>query len=320
MKLPIIYSDKHKLHAPPLEIYDDLKEEYSEKPERIEAIHKKLTEEHFGEFISPLEFPEEVIKSMHHRAYVDFLSTRSRNLKEGEVLYPSYFITDTYIAVTPGTYTAAVESVNIALTGAQKVLNGEKLVYSLCRPPGHHAEERSMGGYCFFNNASIAADMMSKKGRVAILDIDFHHGNGTQNMFYERSDVLYVSIHADPALKYPYKTGYLDEVGKGIGLGFNKNYPLPLETGDAEYLPVLRRALQEVQSFNPDYIVLSAGFDTYEKDPIGGFKLTVPFYEAIGQEIKALNISTLVVQEGGYAVDALGDMARNLLKGLSFTS
>lgn len=317
MKLPIVYSDKHKLHAPPLEIYDDSKEEYSEKPGRIESIHKKLTEERFGEFVSPVEFPLDHIKSMHHRAYVDFLKARSEGLKEGELLYPSYFITDTYIAVTPGTYEAAVESVNIALTGAQKVLDGEKLVYSLCRPPGHHAEERSMGGYCFFNNASIAADMMSKKGRVAILDIDFHHGNGTQNMFYERSDVLYVSIHADPALKYPYKTGYVDEVGKEAGLGFNKNYPLPLETGDAEYLPVLKRALQEIQSFNPDYIVLSAGFDTYEKDPICQFKLTIPFYKTIGEEIKALNKPTLVIQEGGYAVDALGDIAYNLLQGLS---
>ncbi len=317
MKLPVIYSDKHKLHAPPFEIYDDVKEEYSEKPGRIEAIREKLTKENFGEFMSPQEYPVDQIKSIHHRSYVDFLKARSEKLNGEEILYPSYFITDTYIAITPGTYEAAVESANIALTGAQKILDGEKLVYSLCRPPGHHAEERSMGGYCFFNNASLAADMLSKKGRVAILDIDFHHGNGTQNIFYERSDVLYVSIHADPTHKYPYKSGYVDEVGKGPGLGFNKNYPLPLGTINEEYMKILKRALDEIKRFDPDYVVLSAGFDTYENDPICQFKLTIPFYKEMGAEIKTLNKPTLVIQEGGYAVDALGEIAYNLLQGLS---
>lgn len=320
MNLPIIYSNKHKLHVPLYEIYDDVKEEYSEKAARIETIKEKLEQEHAGQFIAPSEFSLDHVKKIHHYAYIDFLNKRSNLLKENEVLYPSYFITDTYIAVTPGTYEAAIESVNIALTGAQKILEGEKLVYSLCRPPGHHAEERSMGGYCFFNNAAIAANFMSQKGKVAILDIDFHHGNGTQQIFYERSDVLYVSIHADPKEKYPYKTGFIDEMGRGIGEGFNINYPLPLGITDSDYMPVLKDALSKITEFNPELIVVSAGFDTYEKDPIGGFKLTIPFYEAIGQEIKTLNISTLVVQEGGYAVDALGDMAYNLLKGLSFTS
>ncbi|HMS22489.1 MAG TPA: histone deacetylase family protein [Candidatus Levybacteria bacterium] len=320
MKFPIIYSSQHKQHAPLFEIYDDVKEEYSEKPARIETIKEKLEQENAGQFFSPSKFPLDHIKKIHHYAYIDFLKNRSRLLKENEVLYPSYFITDTYIAITPGTYDAAVESVNIALTGAQKVLDGEKLVYSLCRPPGHHAEERSMGGYCFFNNAAIAANFLTQKGKVALLDIDFHHGNGTQQIFYERSDVLYVSIHADPKEKYPYKTGFMDESGKGAGEGFTVNYPLPLGVTDINYMSVLKDALSKITEFNPEFIVLSAGFDTYENDPIGGFKLTVPFYEAIGQEIKALNTSTLVVQEGGYAVDALGEMAYNFLKGLSFTS
>lgn len=315
--MKIVYSPKHKQHSPPFEIYDDVKEEYAEKPEGIETIYNFLRQKGVGSVISPGSFSMDNIRKLHHPAYIDFLKKRSGQLRKGEILYPSYFITDTYIAVTSGTYNAAIESVNIVLTGATGILDGEKLAYSLCRPPGHHAEERSMGGYCFFNNAAIAANVLSKTEKVAILDIDFHHGNGTQNAFYERSDVLYVSLHADPRFKYPYKTGFAEEKGKGKGLGFNINYPLKLKTGNKEYLETLKKALRDIAEFNPKYLVVSLGFDTYEHDPICDFKLTIPFYEEIGAEIKTLNKPTLLVHEGGYAVDALGEIAYNFLKGLS---
>lgn len=314
--MKIVYSPDYKLHNPPKEIYDDVKEDYSEKPERIDSILKTLREKNIGEIIEATKFPDEEIDALHHPAYREFLKTRSEKLSSDEILYPSYFITDTYIAITPGTYTAAKSAVDTSLTATHLIMDGERLVYALTRPPGHHAEERSMGGYCFFNNAAIAANLLSEEGKVAILDIDFHHGNGTQNMFYERDDVVYLSIHADPKVKYPYKSGFVDEIGRGRGEGFNRNYPLPLGTGDAEYMQVLKHAIEDIQIYKPDYLVLSAGFDTFEFDPIGGFRLTVPFYEEIGKEIKKLNIPTLVIQEGGYAIDALGDMAHSLLKGL----
>jgi acetoin utilization deacetylase AcuC-like enzyme len=224
---------------------------------------------------------------------------------------------DTYTPIVAKTYDAARSSVDVALTGAKFVLEGEKVIYSLCRPPGHHADCNSMGGYCYFNNAAIAAEYLSEHGKVAILDIDFHHGNGTQSIFYDRADVLYISIHANPEVKFPYSSGFSEEAGRGEGLGFNKNYPLPLGTTNEEYMEVLQRALQDVRNFAPNFLVISAGFDTYEKDPIGGFELTIPFYKDIGQEIAALNLPTLIVQEGGYNVDALGDIAYSFLRGIA---
>ncbi len=317
MNLPVIYSPEHKKHNPEFEIYDGVKEKYVEKPERIESIVEALRAEGLREFILPKSFTRDHIEKMHHFAYIHYLERRCEKIPAEGILYPSFFITDTYAPVVKQTFHVAVQSVNIALTGAEKVRDGEKLVYSLCRPPGHHAERSSMGGYCYFNNAAIAADFLSEKGKVAILDIDFHHGNGTQAVFYERSDVLYVSVHADPMRRYPYKTGFADERGKDAGEGFNKNYPLPIGTSDKDYLPVLRSAIGDVEKFAPDFLVVSLGFDAYEKDPIGGFLLSIPFYETIGQEIKKLNYPTLLVQEGGYNVEDLGKMAVNFLKGIA---
>jgi acetoin utilization deacetylase AcuC-like enzyme len=314
--MKIISSNKYKLHNPPFEIYDGVKEAYAEKPERIDAIVNELKKNKSIKFIFPKHFPKEYLYAIHQKEYVNFLQNKSKALSKKDILYPSYFITDTYAPIVNGTFEAAISSVNIALTGAKNLLNGEKIIYSLCRPPGHHAEYNSMGGYCYFNNAAIATNYLSKKGKVAILDIDFHHGNGTQNSFYERSDVFYVSIHADPKVKYPYISGFTKETGKDEGLGFNKNYPLPLGTVDGQYLKTLNKAIKNIQEFKPKYLVVSAGFDTYEKDPIGGFKLTVPFYKTIGFKIKSLNLPTLVIQEGGYCAEDLGKIASSLVSGL----
>lgn len=315
--MKIIYSNKHIKHNPPFEIYDGAKEPYAEKPERIELIAKYLKEQGFKDFVFPEHFPLKNILDIHKKEYLEFIEKRSKKLKKNDILYPSYFIMDTYTPIVNATYDAAINSVDIALTGAKDILYGEKLVYSLCRPPGHHAGYITMGGYCYFNNASIATNYLSKYGKVAILDIDFHHGNGTQSTFYERNDVLYVSIHADPRVKFPYGSGFVEEKGKGKGLGFNKNHPLPLGTTDKQYLKTLQKAVQEVKKFNPKYLVVSAGFDTYEKDPIGGFKLTIPFYRTIGKQISNLNLPTLLVQEGGYNIEALGKMAYSLISGFA---
>ncbi|MBI4029274.1 MAG: histone deacetylase family protein [Candidatus Blackburnbacteria bacterium] len=320
MNIKTIYSKKHSEHNPPYEIYDGAYEPYAEKAERLTSIVKALRENGVESFPTPHSFPLSHINKIHQREYAAFLRRMSNQLGENEILYPSYFIMDTYTPIAHKTYAAAKSAVNVALTGAKYVLEGEQVVYALCRPPGHHAEYKTMGGYCYFNNAAIAADYLSEHGKVAILDIDFHHGNGTQSIFYNRSDVLYVSIHADPHEKFPYSSGFENEQGLGEGFGFNKNYPLALGITNEQYLPVLLRASKDIQNFNPKFLVVSAGFDTYEKDPIGGFKLTIPFYKTIGREIANSQIPTLIVQEGGYHIENLGKIAISFLKGVTFQS
>jgi acetoin utilization deacetylase AcuC-like enzyme len=315
----VIYNPSHNLHNPPYEHYDGVRAPYAETAARAEAIRSRLASDPGYEIRGPERFSAQHIRSIHHPAYVRFLRERSAGLKGGEVLYPSYHITDTYAPVTAQTYKAAAQAVDVALTAAQAILQGEPHAYGLCRPPGHHAEHVSMGGYCYFNNAAIAANYLARHGRVAILDIDFHHGNGTQNIFYDRSDVLYVSLHADPAVRYPYISGFTDEHGRGEGEGFTKNYPLPLGTNDTDYLRALRGPLQDITDFAPDFLLVSAGFDTYEHDPIGGFALTAPCYGQIGQAIASLGQPTVVLQEGGYNVEALGDIAHTFLEGFKNT-
>lgn len=317
MNIKIIYSKNHEGHNPPYEIYDGKLEPFAEKAERLTSIVKTLRENGIKKLYNPSRFPISHINKIHQKEYIDFIRRRSHQLKKNEILYPSYFIMDTYTPITSKTWKAASSSVNVALTGAKYILDGEKTTYAICRPPGHHAESKNMGGYCYFNNASIAADYLSKHGKVAILDIDVHHGNGTQNIFYTRSDVLYVSIHANPREKFPYSSGFKLEKGAGKGLGFNKNYPLPLGTTDKQYFPILLMALNDIQNFKPRFFIISAGFDTYEKDPIGGFKLTIPFYKTIGEKIANLKLPTLIIQEGGYNIQDLGKIVITFLKGIS---
>mgnify|MGYP001568506940 FL=1 len=315
MTIPIVYTDRHFLHNPSYEIYDGVKTPYAEKAERLTSIMAALKKAGYKNIQEPRKFPLDLITQMHQKQYISFLQKRSESLKKNESLHPSYFITDTYAPITNGTHDAAVSAVDVVLTAAELVQNGEPAVYAVCRPPGHHAEYKSMGGYCYFNNAAIAAEYLSKKGSVAILDIDYHHGNGTQSAFYDRSDVLYVSIHADPANAYPYISGFVDEQGVREGRGFNKNYPLPLGTNNSQYAEVLNKALADVHEFNPKYLVVSAGFDTYQHDPICGFRLTIPFYETMARAIAGLKLPTLIVQEGGYNVKDLGEIAVSFLKG-----
>lgn len=309
----------HLKHNPPYEIYNGEYEPYAEKAERLTSIVETLRKHGIKTFYNPHKFPISYIKKIHQREYVAFLRKKSNQLRQSETLYPSYFIMDTYTPITHKTYQAARSAVDVALTGAKYLLEGEKIVYALCRPPGHHAGFKAMGGYCYFNNAAIAADYLSEHGKVAILDIDFHHGNGTQSIFYNRPDVLYVSIHADPHDKFPYSSGFIHERGVGEGLGFNKNYPLPLGTTNKQYQKVLLKALRDILTFNPKFLVVSAGFDTYEKDPIGGFNLTIPFYQTIGKEIANLKLLTLIVQEGGYHLKDLGKIALSFLRGITNT-
>lgn len=226
---------------------------------------------------------------------------------------------DTATPIVSGTAAAARAAVDIALTVADRVLAGEPLAYGLCRPPGHHAGRNLIGGYCFYNNAAIVAQSLVARGaqRVAILDVDFHHGNGTQQIFWERGDVLYVSLHGDPRGSYPYFSGYPTERGAASGEGATLNLPLPPGTAGDAYGGALDEALEAVAAFDPDApLVLSLGLDTYHADPICDLALDTDDYAAIGASIASLGRPVVALQEGGYAVDALGRNAVAFLNGL----
>jgi acetoin utilization deacetylase AcuC-like enzyme len=203
------------------------------------------------------------------------------------------------------------------LTTADLVLGGERAAYGLCRPPGHHAARSMYGGYCFFNNAAIAAEAIVRASgeRVAILDLDYHHGNGSQQIFWRRADVRYVSIHADPDHDYPYFLGRADEVGEGDGAGENVNLPLPPGTTDEAYLAAVDRALDAIAAVPGSVVVVSLGFDTYRDDPIGTFRLTTGVYHEIGSRVAALGRRLVILQEGGYHRPTLGENVRAWLRG-----
>jgi acetoin utilization deacetylase AcuC-like enzyme len=214
-------------------------------------------------------------------------------------------------------YKAARAAVNVALSGAAAIAAGHPLVYSLCRPPGHHAERDTYGGFCYFCNGAIAAQyLVERLGKVAVLDIDYHHGNGTQDIFYNRADVLTVSIHGHPSFAYPYFSGFADEVGEGDGKGFNLNLPLPEDVQDARYLATLEVALARVTRFQPEVLVVSLGLDIAKADPTGTWSVSADGLFEIGYRIGSLKYPTLLVQEGGYNIRSLGRNATRMLSGV----
>jgi acetoin utilization deacetylase AcuC-like enzyme len=216
-----------------------------------------------------------------------------------------------------GTYGAARGAVDVALTAVDLVLAGAPAAYGLCRPPGHHAPRAAYGGYCYFNNAAIAAHHIatSTGTKVTVLDVDYHHGNGTQQIFYARDDVQYVSLHGDPNRAYPYFAGYADECGAGRGLGANRNFPLPAGTDDDLFESTLAAALEAVAGFDPAVLVVSLGVDTYRDDPIADFALSTPGFGRCGALVAGLRRPTVVLQEGGYDVGTIGENVRTWLAG-----
>jgi acetoin utilization deacetylase AcuC-like enzyme len=227
-----------------------------------------------------------------------------------------YYCIDTFTPISSHAYVAARRAVDCTLTAAHELLSGRRVAYALVRPPGHHAERNFFGGFCYFNNAAIAAHYLSQFGKVAMLDIDYHHGNGQQYIFYRRSDVLTVSIHGHPSFAYPYFSGFAEEQGEREGRGYNANYPLP-ETIDAtHYLRTLRAALTRVRNFGCRYFVVCFGLDTSKGDPTGTWNLKGQDFTAIGMEIGRLETPCLVVQEGGYNNRSMGANARCFFDGL----
>ncbi|MDH5324884.1 MAG: histone deacetylase family protein [Gammaproteobacteria bacterium] len=308
---------------------------YVEAPVRIPVILKELSKTQLFNQIKPNSFPLKFIKQVHDRQYVDYFQRTCKRLPEGKSFYPiifplrnsfrppkdpelqiGYYCMDTFTPFNKNAYLAARGAVDCAMTGATVILNGGQIAYALVRPPGHHAERRAFGGFCYFNSSAIAANYLSHYGRVAVLDVDFHHGNGTEDIFYKRADVLTVSIHGHPDFAYPHFSGFADEKGEGDGLGYNINYPLPAHITVERYHRTLEQALKNIKRFGAEYLVVALGLDTAKSDPTGTWQLQAKDYHENGRKIGALKLPTLIVQEGGYLTRTLGRNARHFFEGL----
>jgi acetoin utilization deacetylase AcuC-like enzyme len=227
-----------------------------------------------------------------------------------------YYLSGSGAPIHEATFDTAVTSTHVAIEAAEAIANGAHEAYALCRPPGHHAYADIAGGFCYFNNVAIAAQhLIEKTGRAAILDIDVHHGNGTQGIFYERSDVFFVSIHADPNHAYPFYAGYPQQRGAGAGLGYTLNLPLPLRTADKVFLSTIETALDAIRTFDPPVLLISLGFDAFIEDPQQLLAVTTDGFREAGRLIGAVSRPVLLVQEGGYAVHKLADNLDAFLDG-----
>ncbi len=327
-RISLVVVDSHSIHH----IHE---RGYVESPVRIRTILKEIEKTGLFQTEKIRPFADSLIRQVHDGHFVDYFNKVCDSLDSDESVYPyvfplrnearppvelairaGYYCIDTFTPLNRTAYPAARRAVECALTGAQLILEGKRLAYALVRPPGHHAEPRAFGGFCYFNSAAIAANHLSAHGRVALLDIDYHHGNGSQAIFYHRRDVMVISIHGDPSFSYPYFSGFEDEKGEGWGTGYNINYPLS-ETITAEmYRVALERAIRLIKRFAPSFIVVSLGLDTAKADPTGSWPLSAKDFEMNGMILGALRFPTLIVQEGGYNTRNLGVNARHFFRGL----
>ncbi len=338
-----VYADDHNLHCGLLDPRGDEWQPSAECPDRANNVLKVIQDQNFGTLKDPTNFGEDKLTRIHAPDYVQFLKdvwpAWLASNEKGANARPDTFVgagmrhADTeciagklgrysFDSTSPfveGSWQAIRTSANIALTGAELVKRGEQQAFALCRPPGHHATVNYCGGYCYLNNTALAAQSLLDGGakKIAVLDVDYHHGNGTQTIFYERNDVLTISLHADPSLEYPYFLGYADEPGSGAGHGFNVNYPLPFGTDWKQYEVALADAIQQVQRFEPDGLVVALGLDTFAGDPTTHFNIETEDYLRMGKAIASLGLQTLVVLEGGYSVEHIGTNTVKFLSGFS---
>ncbi len=338
--MKIFYSNKETLHKPEFEWNFGKKVPYPDKYTREQIITQALFDKGYKDIMSePNEFDIKHLYAVHTEELVNHIKNCEKRLAEDEELYPHIFPyrefepqndIDPFLAgyhcfdvgtyLQKYTYRAAKAAVDCALNGAELILHGkENRVFAICRPPGHHASANHYGGYCIFNNAAVAAFYLSRSGRTAILDLDFHHGNGTQSIFYEQAQVTYISIHGDPRTNYPYFSGFANEGGIRLGKGYNINIPLENDIDDKEYDENLKIALTKIKEFDIQYLILSMGFDIFEKDDMGTFNISSDYFYEIGKIVGQLDIPVLVCLEGGYQIDDLGQNAANFVDGFAGT-
>jgi acetoin utilization deacetylase AcuC-like enzyme/GNAT superfamily N-acetyltransferase len=308
---------------------------YVEAPVRITSILDEISRTALFEEVEVRHFGDRYLRDVHAPDYLSYLKRACERVPEGKSVYPyvfpirnaarpprelplraGYYCIDTFTPLNANAYKAARGAVDCALTCAEKILDGHCLAYALVRPPGHHAETRSFGGFCYFNSAAVAVHYLSRYGRVALLDVDYHHGNGAEEIFYARNDVFTVSLHGHPRHTYPYFSGFEDDRGSGAGQGFNLNFAMPEGLDGPGYRAYLSKALTAVRRFRPRYLVLALGLDPAKGDPTGSFSLGAKDFRENGRMIGGLHLPTLVVQEGGYRTRSLGTNARNFFEGL----
>lgn len=339
--MQIVSSNYHGRHATQLHM-PGCSMPCFEIPARAEAILAAVTSAHLGEVIEPQDFGLDPIRTVHSDEFIEYLkyaykNTRAffagqkpaiadtyigrgwRNKPSGFPGRIGFFSFDTDCPILEGTWLAAYWSAQCAVTAAELVRRGSRAVYALCRPPGHHAGHDLYGGFCYLNNAAVAVRSLQRASsdRVAVLDIDYHHGNGTQELFYSDPSVLFCSIHADPNADYPFFWGSSDEDGEGAGKGLNRNWPLAHGTSDVSYLGALDEALSVIRAFAPTYLVLSVGFDIMNGDPVplgGGFRIETACLQEIARRIAKARLPTIIVQEGGYNIAKLGEYVVTFLQ------
>jgi len=327
-RILMVINDKHDIHH--------VRERgYVEAPVRISAIRKELAKLDVFKIAEPKHFPDHLVNEVHDPKFVSYLKRMCESLPADQSVYPyvfpvrnatrpprdlairaGYYCIDTFTPLNRNAWPAARRAVDCTLTAAHSLLTGTRLAYALVRPPGHHAEHSAFGGFCYLNNAAVAAHYLSYHGRIAILDIDYHHGNGQQTIFYNRADVLTLSIHGHPSVAYPYFTGFPSETGEGPGHRSNVNFALEEHIDGSQYRRVLERAISQVRAFGPRFLVVCLGLDTAKADPTGTWSLRSADFEKNGRLLGQLGLPTLVVQEGGYNTRNLGVHARHFFTGL----
>ncbi len=328
-RIALVLNDDHTIHH----VQD---RGYVEAPVRIRSIMAELDPSGLFEKVTAKRYSDRHIRAVHDGRLVDYIRKACLMAGPRKSIYPyvfptrnparapkdetvlaGYYCIDTFTPLNENAYLAARSAVDCALTAAERVLEGAELAYALVRPPGHHAETHTFGGFCYFNNAAIAANMLARYGKVAILDIDYHHGNGQQEIFYARCDVLTVSVHGHPSFAYPYFTGFRDETGIGAGAGYNLNIPLPEHITPEQHRSAVAEGLRRIRRFRPAFLIVSLGLDTARGDPTGTWSNRARDFERLGHMLGEQGYPTLVVQEGGYRVRTLGSNARHFFAGLA---
>jgi acetoin utilization deacetylase AcuC-like enzyme len=338
------YNHLHAQHQGKVEMFRGALVPCFEVPARADYVLSELGRRQFGRVLAPDSFDDSALSRVHSPRYLDFLarawddwvaldpsnaqrdalpsvwpirSFRTDVLPENFAARMGMFSFDAGTPLTSGTWDAAHCGAHCAMSAAKHVLSGERAAFALTRPPGHHAGADFFGGYCFLNNAALAAQYLRDAGlsKVAVLDLDYHHGNGTQSIFYERDDVFFASLHGDPRTEYPFYLGHADETGTRAGLGCNLNIPLPRGTDFNRWSDALEQALSAITRFGAEALVVSLGVDTFAGDPISGFTLQSDDYLRVGERLAAAGLPTVFVFEGGYAVAEVGVNTVNVLEG-----
>ncbi|CAN7155931.1 histone deacetylase family protein [Variovorax sp. LjRoot130] len=343
------FTDEQLLHDPQQFMRLGRISKPADLPTRAHALRDALAARDI-ELVQPRDYGRAPLEGVHSADYLDYLETayalwralKLPGVEPGIEVLPNlspyhggtpgvprapcpspsivartgYYISDLSCPIGPHTWRSVLRSAHTAVAAADAVLDSGDAAYALCRPSGHHAHRDRAGGFCYVNNSAAAAQRLRERhGRVAVLDLDAHHGDGTQNIFYARDDVLTVSTHADPSGYYPFYTGYAHERGSGAGEGCNLNLPLPHGAGNELFLQAVDQGLAALRGFAPKALVLALGFDSYKDDPISVLRLDLDAYRRIGEKIGALGLPTVIVQEGGYMVEAIGSALDHFLRG-----